>query len=98
MTGYGQDSTYAQRGFLWSNGTFTDLGLNLFAAALNDNDVIVGSNQIWSNGIRQDLDNLIPAGSGYQINYATGINDNGQIVADAPNGSHYGNAVLLTPN
>lgn len=100
VTGYAQDSTYAQQGFLWSNGTMTDLGLNLFAAAINDNDVIVGSNQIYSNGTRQDLDNLIPAGSPYQIMYANGINDNGQIAADATDtaASYQGRAVVLTPN
>jgi hypothetical protein len=39
----------------------------------------------------QNLNNLIPAGSGYQIQNATAINNNGQIVA---NGGH---ALLLTP-
>ena len=39
--------------------------------------------------------NLVPAGSP-QIDTATGINDNGQIVADAP--AALGHAVLLTPN
>ena len=94
VTGYAQDGTYAQQGFLWSNGQMTDLGLDFYAAAINDNGVIVGSNQIYSNGTRQDLDTLLPAGSPYQIMYANGINDNGQIAADA----NQGLAVLLTPS
>jgi hypothetical protein len=71
----------------------TDLGLNFCGAAINDNGVIVGGNESYSGGTLQNLNNLIPPGSGYQITYATGINNNRQIVADA--GSR---AVLLTPN
>jgi hypothetical protein len=59
-----------------------------------DNGAIVGSNQIYSNGTRQDLDNLLQAGSPYQIMYANGINDNGQIDANAKQGQ----AVLRTPS
>ena len=45
----------------------------------------------------QNLNTLIPAGSGYQIQAATGINDNGQIVATTTTtgGSR---AVLLNPS
>ena len=100
VTGFGQTGTYAQHGFLWSNGTMTDLGNNFFAAALNDNGMIVGGNEIYSGGALQNLQNLIPAGSPYQIMYANGINDNGLIAADATDTavSYQGHAVLLTPN
>ena len=71
----------------------TDLGLNFCAAAINHNGLIVGGNEVYSNGTPQKLNNLIPPGSGHQITYETGINNNGQIVADAN-----GRPVLLTPN
>jgi probable HAF family extracellular repeat protein len=99
VVGYAQDSTDAQHGFLWTNGQMTDLGLNFYAAAINDSGVIVGGNDIYSGGTVQNLNNLIPAGSPYQINYATGINDNGQIVAKAyDTATNQGHSVLLTPN
>jgi len=98
VTGYAMTSTDAQHGFLWSNGQMTDLGNNFFAAAVNDNGVIVGGNEIYSNGTLQDFNNLIPAGSPYQIDYATGINDNGQIVAKAYDTvTNQFHSVLLTP-
>lgn len=70
VAGWSQTSTGADHGFLWANGQVTDLGLNFFPSALNDNDVIVGGKQIYSSGALQNLNNLIPAGSPYQINYA----------------------------
>ena len=42
---------------------------------------MVGGPSIDSGGTVQNLNSLIPAGSGYQIGAATAINDNGQIVA-----------------
>ena len=90
VVGFGQTSTFAQHGFLYRNGTMTDLGNNIFLYAINDSDVMVGNNQIISNGMQQDINNLIPAGSP-GINYAVGINDNGQIIAET-------NGILLTPN
>ena len=74
-------------GFLYSNGTITNLG-SFLAAAINDNGVMVGGDQIDTGGTVQNLNTLIPAGSG-QIQYATAINDNGQIVA---------NGLLLNPS
>jgi len=68
--------------FVWSNGTMTDLGLNFFPAAIND-----------SGGTLQNLNNLIPANSGYQITDAVAINDNGQILA-----RDGGVALLLNPS
>jgi probable HAF family extracellular repeat protein len=98
VVGTAQTSTGAEDGFLWSNGTMTDLGSNFSPAAVNDSGVIVGGQFVESNGTSQNLNNLIPAGSGYQIQSATGINDNGQIVANAtytPTGQTH--ALLLTP-
>ncbi len=93
VAGWAQTSTDADDGFMWSNGTMTDLGLNFFSAAVNDNGVVVGGDLIYSGGTVQNLNNLIPAGSPYQIQYANAINDNGQIVADAQS-----YALLLNPS
>jgi len=47
----------------------------------------------------QNLNTLIPAGSGYQIQSATGINDNGQIVANATDtATGQTHALLLNPS
>jgi hypothetical protein len=78
---------------VWSNGTMTDLGLNFFPSAINDNGVIIGGDQIYSGGTLQNLSNLIPANSGYTITNAVAINGNGQILAQDG-----GTALLLTPN
>ena len=98
VVGTSETSTGAEDGFLWSNGTMTDLGSNFSSAAVNDSGVIVGGQFVYSNGTLQNLNNLIPAGSGYQIQNATGVNDNGQIVANAtytPTGQTH--ALLLNP-
>lgn len=87
---YAQTSTFAQHGFLYSNGTMTDLGHNIFLYAINDSDVMVGNDLIISNGTAQDINTLIPPGDP-GLNYAVGINDIGQIIAET-------NGILLTPN
>jgi probable HAF family extracellular repeat protein len=47
----------------------------------------------------QNLNTLIPAGSPYQIQDATGINNNGQIVADATDtATGQTHALLLNPS
>jgi probable HAF family extracellular repeat protein len=97
--GTAKTSTGAFDGFLWNNGTLTDLGNSFSPAAINDSGVIVGGQLVYSGGTLQNLNNLIPAGSPYQILGATGINDNGQIVAnalDTATGQNHG--LLLTPN
>jgi len=54
---------------------------------------------IYSGGTLQNLNNLIPAGSSYQLTDATAINDSGQIVANAYDTVTYQNHVLLlTPS
>jgi probable HAF family extracellular repeat protein len=99
VVGWSQTSTDADHGFLWANGKMTDLGLNFFPAAINGNAVIVGGNQIYSGGSLQNLNNLIPAGSPYQINSAVAINDNGQIVANAyDTATNQNHALLLNPS
>jgi probable HAF family extracellular repeat protein len=99
VVGWSQTSTDADHGFLWSSGKLTDLGLNFFPAAINDHDVVVGGNEIYNNGTLRDLDNLMPAGSPYQIQNATAINDNGQIVANAyDTATNQRHALLLTPS
>jgi probable HAF family extracellular repeat protein len=91
-------STGGEDGWLCSNGTLTDLGPSLFPAAINDSGVIVGGPLIDSGGTVQNLNTLIPAGSPYQIDSATGINDNGQIVANAEDtATGQTHALLLTP-
>src|SRR6516165_5081041 len=93
VVGFAQTSTDADHGFLWSNGKMTDLGLNFFPTAINDNGVIIGGDEIYSGGTLQSLNNLIRAGSGYQITAANAINDKGQILAQDG-----GEALLLTPS
>jgi probable HAF family extracellular repeat protein len=54
---------------------------------------------INDSGTLQNLNNLIPAGSGYQIQNATGINDNGQIIANATDtATGQTHALLLNPS
>jgi autotransporter-associated beta strand protein/probable HAF family extracellular repeat protein len=74
----------------------------------NENQVVGGSTLyatpnstathafLYQNGNTQDLNNLIPSASGWVLNNAYSINDNGQIVGD---GTYNGvtTAFLLTP-
>ena len=46
----------------------------------------------------QNLNNLIPPGSGFTLDNATAINDNGQIVASGSNAPGQEHAFLLTPS
>jgi len=94
IIGYGTAITGVSQGFLYSNGSMTNLG-SFIPAAINDNGVMVGGPYIDSGGTVQNLNTLTPAGSP-QIIYANGINDNGQIVASAI-GSTSG-AVRLNPS
>ncbi len=48
--------------------------------ALNNHDQIVGNGWLYSDGTVSTLNSLIPAGSGWNLTQALGINDSGQIV------------------
>jgi probable HAF family extracellular repeat protein len=97
VVGYQQISTGAVDGFLLSNGKITDLGANFLPKAINDNDVVVGGPFIWSGGTLQNLNDLIPPGSGFTLADANGINNNGQIVVTGYNAQGYYHTFLLTP-
>ena len=78
--------------FLYSNGTTSDLGTlggNSVANGLNDSGQVVGDSEtpngaetafLYSGGTMTNLNNLIPADSGWYLVDATAINDSGQIV------------------
>ena len=108
VVGDSATSTGAGAAFIWQNGKMTDLGVDPIPSGINNNGLIVGnfgcgaSTVILTTGsVCQNLQSLIPANSGYTLSEARGINDKGQIVAEAslqsdPN--HPRHSVLLTPN
>src|SRR5262249_25530046 len=96
-------------GFLWQNGKMTALvSLSGFpgagAACINASGQIVGSVSqpnvghaaLWEQGKIYDLNGALPAGSGWWLTSASGINDSGRIVGS---GMLHGqsHAYLLTP-
>jgi probable HAF family extracellular repeat protein len=98
--------------FLWTHGQMHDLGSPgpgmCSAIALNNHEIAVGDwwpkatsykgsrALVWIDRKLHDLNDMIPAGSGWILSAAVGINDNGWIVG---NGNHNGEdrAFLLVP-
>lgn len=91
--------------FFWNAGKMTDLGTlpgdkQSGANALNSRGEVVGYSGergcLWRGGKAQDLNALLPAGSGWVLQGAAGINNRGQIVGT---GLHRGKkrGYLLTP-
>ena len=77
------------------------------ARKLNDSGLIVGDAEdsvgdyhafLWSGGTMQDLDSLIPSSLNWNLQYANGINDSGQICGVGINPSGQTDAFLLTPS
>jgi len=88
----GSGTAAGQHAFLYSNGSFTDLGSlggDAQATAINTKGRVVGqsitatgsSAFFWSATAGMiDLNNLLPKNSGWQVSLASGINDAGQVV------------------
>ncbi len=53
---------------------------------------------VWRNCTFENLNNLIPPGSGFTLDAATAINDNGQIVANGYSSIGQEHAFLLSPS
>jgi probable HAF family extracellular repeat protein len=92
---------------LFQNGTVTDLepstpfGSDAHATSINSSGVIVGDNAgrafIWQSGVGTDLNTLLAGSPGVVLSGATGINDNGQIVANGETTAGVPVTVILTP-
>lgn len=52
---------------------------------------------LWSDGVMQDLNTLIPADSGWQISFASGVNDFGQIVGVGVRNGQSHAVLLISP-
>jgi probable HAF family extracellular repeat protein len=76
------------------------------AYCVNNRDQVVGYSNLsgdagyhaflYENGVMEDLNDLIPAGSNLDLKLAVGINEAGQILANSGD-SGTGHAYLLTP-
>jgi probable HAF family extracellular repeat protein len=106
----GINSTGLAHAFLYTGTTLMDLGTlggeTSRAFGINDSDEVVGESLttggelraiLYSGGVMMDLNNLIPANSGWYLDTATSINDRGQIVGYGHNPVNSGHAYLLTP-
>ncbi|MGA2052004.1 MAG: immunoglobulin domain-containing protein, partial [Opitutales bacterium] len=63
----------------------------------NEFDETVYDGFLYTNGTLYDLNDLAVNAAGWQIEFATGINDAGQITGSAINAAGYTHAFLLTP-
>ena len=100
-----------QDAFLYHDGVMTDLGRlsggsAAYPTAMNDSDQVVGWSYVagggadqflYSDGKMVDLNTLIPANTGVELGFVSGINNRGQISAygTLPNGHTV--ALLLNP-
>ena len=101
--------TFRYRAFLWQNGKMRGLGSiprlpDSKASALNDKGQVVGNAYhrtdeaalLWQNGKVYELNKVVPSGSGWKLQNALVINNNGWIIG---NGIHNGirRGFLLIP-
>ncbi len=89
--------------FFWRNGASTYLGHEVNPKGINNSAVVVGyrlnssKGFRWSNGVMEDLKDLIPADSGWSVlSMGCAINDLGQILGYGVS-SNGARAFLLTP-
>jgi probable HAF family extracellular repeat protein len=78
------------------------LGVNALGQVVGESDTAVGGEHAWfweagmSAAGERDLNDLIPAGSGWELNHATAVSDGGEITGTGTiNGAMH--AFLLTP-
>ncbi|MGH6889216.1 MAG: hypothetical protein ACREHF_08480 [Rhizomicrobium sp.] len=106
VTGYSYTGNGEEHAFLWSAGQMTDLGLisdSIYTAGLGINSAaeVVGYAElhngagyhafVYRSGMIEDLNDLIPKGSGWILNDAYGVNDSGDIVGEGMiNGQTHG--------
>jgi len=112
VTGAAALTTGYDHAVLYSGGQTIDLGSlggsNSYGYAINNAGAVVGYSDVagnatvdafivYSGGVMIDLNSLIPAGSGWDLLAAYGINGSGQIVGS---GTYDGQSVmfLLNPN
>ena len=109
----GSDTTSGSyQPFLYTNGTITAIGALLptlnRANSINNSGQAVGYFNynspatpirafLYRDGTVYDLNNLIPSGSGWALDYASGINNLGQIIGWGTNQYGYADSFLLTP-
>ena len=97
-------------GFLWENGIFTDIGTlgGDFSQAngINNLSQVVGYSSttnnvvhafIWQEGEMKDLNDLIPADSGWELSVANAISDRGEIVGTGNHDGELYRGFLLKP-
>jgi probable HAF family extracellular repeat protein len=96
------DSTHGMQdlGTLFGTGIPVEpLGINAASQIVGTGGLGLGQAWLWQNGVMQDLNNLIPAGSGWVLESATAINGSGQIVGwGQMNGYPNLHGFLLTPS
>jgi probable HAF family extracellular repeat protein len=86
------------RGFLWRNGSFTQLvGVASAAVDINNSGLIAGTNggiaAVWRNGVIETLPALA---GGTVYNHVTDLNNNGDVVGygQSPSGVHMDTPIL----
>ena len=108
IVGYFYDTDSTVAGFIWEDNDYTILPTKSVANAINDSGVVVGGYRPINfppahafvydhvNGFR-DLNDLIPVGTGWELQDASDINELGQIVGSGTlNG--VSQSYILTPN
>jgi probable HAF family extracellular repeat protein len=88
-------------GFLLEGGNLIDFGPGFDANGINSAGQVVGNEGataiLYENGVATNLNTLLPADSGWTLQDATAINDNGWIVGQGLNPSGQADGFLLIP-
>jgi probable HAF family extracellular repeat protein len=88
-------------GFLLEGSNLIDFGPGFGANGINSAGEVVGSDgagaALYDNGVTTNLNTLLPADSGWTLQTATAINDNGWIVGSGLNPSSQDDGFLLIP-